>query len=203
MAPGDVYDRMESLARGERPRPRLLRQRILELVILVFTIFLLGYLLYAAQFSGDVRWFLGCALITVLALYAWFTVSRSTSEPAPLASRPAAARARFGTLASLTGVVHRANQGLPYSQVALSSRAREAFEERVRLARGLTPEAMRGLERDLDALRAALRDPSLADFVHLASNEPDERYRWVYASRAKEGFEVSLHRILDRMEEWR
>ncbi len=203
MAAGDVYDRMESIARGERPGPRLLRQRILELVILILTIFLLGYLLYAAQFSGEVRWLLGCALITVLALYAWFTVSRSTAEPAPLTSRPAAARTRFGALASLAGVVHRANQGLPYSQVAVSSRAREAFEERVRLARGLTPEAMRGLERDRDALRGTIHDPYLADFVHLASNEPDERYRWVYASRDGDGFEVSLQRILDRMEEWR
>ncbi len=203
MPPGDVYARMEQMARGEGSRFVPLRQRLIEIVIVVAGIFLLGYLLYAAQFSGGVRWFLGTALIAVLALYAWFMVSRSTAEPAPLSLRRATVRTRFGDLASLTAVVRRANQGLPYSQVAVSSRARDAFGERVRLARGLTPEGLRGFEADGAGLQAALRDPELADFVRLNTTEPDERYRWVRTARTGKGFRVALVRILDRMEAWR
>jgi hypothetical protein len=203
MGAGDAFDRMEQAARGESRRFVPLRQRFVEVVILVSMIFILGYLLYAAQFSGGVRWFLGCSLIAVLALYAWYTVSRSTAEPAPLSARRAAARPRYGDLATLTGVVHRANQGLPYSQVAVSSRAREAFEEQVRLARGLTPEGMHALERDPVGLQAAFHDAVLEEFVHLDSTEPDERYRWVWAARAAGGFEGAFGRILDRMEGWR
>lgn len=203
MAQADIYTRMEAAARGEGSRFIPLRQRIVEILILVIAIFLLGYLLYSAQFSGAVRWFLGTALIAVLALYAWYTVSRSTAEPAPLTERRAAARTRFGDLAALTAVIRRANQGLPYSQAAVSSRAREAFGERVRLARGLTPDGLRGFASDPAGLRAAFHDAALADFLYLASSEPDERYRWVRAAKAGEGFEPSLHRILDRMEAWR
>ncbi len=203
MAGGDAYARMENLARGEGSRFIPLRQRLVEILILVIAIFLLGYLLYTAQFSGAVRWFLGTALITILALYAWYTVSRSTAEPAPLTERRTAARARFGELAALTAVVRRANQGLPYSQVAVSSRAREAFGERLRLARGLTPEALRGFTADSPGLVAAVHDAALADFVYLASSESDERYRWVRSARAGEGFEVAIGKILERMEAWR
>ncbi len=202
MPPADLYARMEQAARGGS-RAVMFRQRLLEIGILVSGIFLLGYLLYTAQFSGAVRWFLGTALITVLALYAWYAVSRSTAEPAPLVERRAAARTRFGNLASLTAVVRRANQGLPYSQVAVSSRARDAFGERMRLARGLTPEGLRGFETDSIGLAATLRDRELADFVYLGSSEADERYRWVRTARAGDGFRVALVRILDRMEGWR
>lgn len=194
---------MERIARKEVPGPVALRGRVLEIAILIVAIFILGYLLYTAQFSGTVRWMLGFGIIAVLALYAWYAVSRNAAEPVPLAPRRAAARNRYGELAALTGMVHRAYQGLPYSQVAVSSRAREAFEERVRLARGLSHEAMRGLEWNRAALLAALHDTVLSDFVHLASTDPDERYRWVWAARADEGFEIALKRVLDRMEGWR
>lgn len=203
MPSGDVYARMERVARGEGSRFVPLRQRLVEIVILFAGMFILGYMLYTSQFSGLVRWFLGTALIAALALYAWYMVSRSTADPAPLSSRRVAPRTRFGDLASLTAVVRRANQGLPYSQAAVSSRARDAFGERVRLARGLTPEGLRGFEADAAGLEAALHDSELADFVHLSTTEPDERYRWVRAARAGGGFRVALIRILDRMEAWR
>lgn len=203
MSAGTVYDRMEVIARQGGPRFRPFRERLIEIAILSGSVFLLGYLLYAAQFSGAVRWSLGSALIAVVALYAWYAVSRETEEPPPLEQDHAPAKTRFGELAQLTAVVHRASQGLPYSQVSVSSRAREAFEEHVRLARGLTPEAMRALERDAPALRAALRDGALADFVHMASTETDERYRWVQSVAHRPGFNAALTKILDRMEAWR
>ncbi len=203
MSGGGVYARMEAMARESSVRPVLLRQRIIEATIILASAFLLAYLLYAAQFSGSVRWFLGSALIAALAVYAWYTVARGAAEVAPLAEAAAPARTQHGELARLTAVVYRANQGLPYSQVALSSRARDAFEERMRLARGLTPAGMRSLERDEEALGVACRDPELADFVYLPTAETDDRYRWVSEVRGGSGFRVALEKVLDRMEEWR
>ena len=66
MPRGTVYDRMESEILG-RGGFRPLRQRLVEAALIVAIIFLLGYLLYAAQFSGTVRWFLGFALIAAIA----------------------------------------------------------------------------------------------------------------------------------------
>ncbi len=201
--PEDVYARMERQIRRGDDTFRPLRQRLLEIVLIVAAIFLLGYLLYAAQFSGTVRWFLGVAVLTLVALYAWHVVAGSTAEPGPMVKPQRPLRARVGDLAYLTAVVRRANQGLTYSQVAVSSRARDAFEERARLARGLTPEAMHAMERDLVTLNATFGDASLADFLHLPTADSDARYRWVRDARIGRGFEIELDRILEKMEEWR
>ena len=200
---GDAYARMEEMARRGGTPVRPLRQRLVEVVLLAASVFLLGYLLFAAQFSGTVRWFLGVAVLALVSLYAWHIVARGTGEPGPMAKPQAPLRAQVGDLSYMTAVVHRASQGLTYSQVAVSSRARDAFEERTRLARGLSPEAMRALERDPDALRAAFADPVLADFLHLESADSDARYRWVRDARARGGFEIEFDRILDMMEAWR
>ncbi len=198
----DVYSRMEELAtRGRDVKP--LRQRLVEAALLVLGVFLLGYLLYAAQFSGTVRWFLGFALIAAVAAYAWHLVARGTAEPAPLVRPAALARGRAGELETFTLVVRRANQGLPYSQVAVSSRAREAFEERTRLARGLSLDGVRRLEREPAGLRAVFHDPVLEEFLYLPSLELDARYRWVEAVRERGRFDDEFMRILDRMEGWR
>ena len=200
---GDAYARMEEMARRGGTPVRPLRQRLVEVVLLAASVFLLGYLLFAAQFSGTVRWFLGVAVLALVSLYAWHIVARGTGEPGPMAKPQAPLRAQVGDLSYMTAVVHRASQGLTYSQVAVSSRARDAFEERTRLARGLSPEAMRALERDPAALRAAFADPALADFLHLESADSDARYRWVRDARARGGFEIEFDRILDMMEAWR
>ncbi len=199
---GDVYERMEMLARGMPPQ-RALRQRLIEVVLIVASVFLLAYLLYAAQFSGTVRWLLGFTVIAAVALYAFYAVSQGTGEPAPLA-RPSALRGgRSGELENFTLVVRRADMGLPYSQAFVSSRARDAFAERVRLARGLSADGMRRLEHDAAGLHAAFRDPVLEDFLFLASAESDARYRWLDEAKARQGYHGELIRVLDRMEGWR
>ncbi len=197
------YERMERMARGELPHRSPFLQRALEVFFIVASMLLLGYLLYAAQFSGTLRWFLGFAVIAVVSLYAWYTVAARTEELAPMVPRAPRPSVRFGELAVFTAMVRRANQGLPYSQTAVASRAREAFEERARLARGLTPDEMRGLERDEEGLQAALRDAALADFMYLPASEEDARQRWVRAARSRDGFTTSFGRILGRMEAWR
>ncbi len=163
----------------------------------------LAVVLYAVHVSGLIRWILGSLIVALLAAYAWVTVTRLTSDPPTLA--PAAPRENLqtGDLASLGAMARRANAGLPYSQVAVSSRAREAFAQRVALARGLTMDAVRDLERDPDALRATVHDPLLEDFLFLRSSDHDERYRWVRETRDHGGFEAALREVLDHMEAWR
>lgn len=198
----DIYARMEYAIRGTGPTPPL-RQRLLEAVLLVLLIFILGYLLYVAQFSGTVRWFLGFAVIAAIAGFAWSFVARRTAEPAPLlrpADRP---RIRSGELRAFEAVVRRANQGLTYSQVAVTTRARDAFAERTRLARGMSPEAMRRLERDPAALEATFHDAVLADFLFLPNLDTEQRYRWVWQARRRGRFDVAFDDVLNRMEAWR
>jgi hypothetical protein len=202
MPGSNVYERMEYELRG-RVGPAPMRQRMVEAVLLVLLIFILGYLLYVAQFSGTVRWFLGFAVIAAIAGFAWSYVARRTAEPAPLLRPAERPRIRTGELRAFEAVVRRANQGLTYSQVAVTSRARDAFAERTRLARGMSPEAMRHMERDPAALRATYRDAALEDFLFLPSSDTEQRYRWVWQARRRGRFDVEFHDILDRMEAWR
>lgn len=192
---------MEDEILGRRRRPIFLR--VIEAALIVLTMFLFAYLLYAAQFSGSVRWFLGFVFIASVAAYAWFYVSRRTAEPSPLVTSPPRPKLRTGELWIFTAMVHRAYEGLSYSQAAVSTRAREAFAERTRLARGLSPTAMRYLELDARGLAATYRDPVLADFLYLRAWDTEERYRWVRDAQSRGGFRASLDQVLDRMEAWR
>ena len=195
-------DRRASLDREDIPAGDL-RTRLVEVALVVVSFFTLAFLLYASQFSGTVRWFLGIIAIAAVAVYAWRRVSAGTREPPPLVPPPPLARAHAGELEAFMLMVRRAIQGLPYSQASVSSRAREAFEERVRLARGLSYEGMRALERDAATLEALLHEPRLADFLYVPSWDAGARFRWVEEARAQGGFDVELTRILDRMEAWR
>ena len=170
--------------------------------MLVASVLLLIVLAYPG-FGGTVRWSLGAVIIAGLAAYAWIGVMRVTSEPPLLVPSAGGTRLRTGELASLGAAVHRANGGLPYSQVAVSSRVREAFAQRLAHTAGLSPEDMHDLEHDLERLSAILHDPALADFLFLRSSEYDERYRWVREARDRGGFDSALRDVLDHMEAWR
>lgn len=197
-----VYTRMEdSLLRGSREK--LLRTTLVEASLIIGFTFLLGFLLFAAQFSGNIRWSLGIAIIGVLAIAVWLDVNRHTAEPRPLIKPMAAVRPRTGELVAFTSTVRRAQEGLTYSQVTVSSRARDAFAEHLRLVRGLSPEAMRRFQADPWALQQAFHDPVLESFLYLASPDSDERYRWVVECRSRGGFESSLNEVLKHMEAWR
>ncbi len=196
-------DVLEARARGEVRRSGRLGLLFAESALIVATFLLVGILLYQAQFSGAVRWFLGFLLLAGVAFVAWLQVSSGTREPAPLVSPAALGELRTGDLASLTSVVRRAKGGLPYSQLVVSSRARDAFAERARLALGLPPEAMRALEADFAALRSRVHDEVLEDLLYLKTSDPDARYRWVREARGRGGFGTSMERVLDHMEAWR
>ena len=175
----------------------------LESVIIVSLVFLLGFLLYAAQFSGSVRWALGFVIIAVLSAYAWTSVASRTSEPRPLVKPAPIARVRTGELTTLAATARRADAGLTYSQVSISARARDAFSEHLRLVRGLSPDALRRLQADPVALGRAFHDPLLEDFLFLATPDTEERYRWVHRARSLGGFTIAFNEVLGRMEAWR
>lgn len=198
----DYYSRMEDEIQG-RARRRPLRMIGLEAVVIVGLVFLLGYLLYIAQFSGAVRWALGFAVIAALSIYVWMSVAKRTSNPRPLLKPPPVGRARTGELTALAATVRRANAGLTYSQVSVSSRARDAFAEHLRLVRGLSPDAMRRFQADPAALQRSFHDELLEDFLFLATPDSDERYRWVQRTRSLGGFTDAFNKVLDHMEAWR
>lgn len=198
-----LTDELEARARGEIPRPGRFALRIVEAALIVASCLLVGILLYEAQFSGTVRWLLGFALVVAIVLWAWSRVSRGTEEPAPLAPPLPAGAVRTGELAALTAAARRAEEGLEYSQLLVSSRARDAFAERARLALGLSPEAVRAMASDPAVLRLRIHDGALEALLFRGGTGPAERYRWVRAARAGDGFSPSLEEVLDRMEAWR
>lgn len=199
----DLYERMEVEARTEVHAPRTAFMLFGEAGIIFLGFLMLGYVLYAAQFSGLVRWSLGFTIVAVLAFYAFTRISRVTVEPAPLVTRTREGAPLQGELGYFTSVMRRAEGGLAYSQVLASSRARDAFLERTRLARGLSPEGMRALAASPAELRDTVHDDLLADFLYLPSQDLEARYRWVREVREGGGFDASFRKVLDRMEAWR
>ncbi|HEX9341829.1 MAG TPA: hypothetical protein VF992_11770 [Thermoplasmata archaeon] len=162
-----------------------------------------GVLLYEAQFSSSMQWLLGVGFLAAFALFAWGLILRRTAEPAPLVGPSTPGTIREGELGALAAAVRRASRGMAYSQVLVASRARAAFVERVRLALGLSPEAIREAQRDPEALHRILHDEVLEDFVHLRVGDLEDRYRWVVEARGRRGFGPDFLGVLRRMEAWR
>ena len=163
----------------------------------------LGLLLYYAQYSGSVQWGLGLVFLGVIAFLAWRQVLRGTAEPGPLVGPVAPETIRTGELDALSGSMQRAARGLRYSQVLVTSRARTAFLEHVRLTLGLSPEGLRRLQRDPEALRRTVGDERLAEFLHIRVGDLEERFEWVLQARARGGFSREFREVLSHMEEWR
>jgi hypothetical protein len=198
-----IYKALEAQARGQVRRGSRFGLVLAESVLIVSSFLMLGLLLYSAQFSGAVRWFLSFILLATVAIVAWIHVSSGTAEPVPLESPASRGRIRTGELTSFAAVMRRANQGLSYSQVVVASRARDVFAERARLALGIQPDAMRSIEADAASLRARVHDEVIEDLLYLPTSDPDERHRWVRQARARGGFLASMERVLDHMEAWR
>lgn len=192
--PSDAY-------MGERIRVRGITAPGALLLFVAFAI--VGLLLYFAQFSGAVRWLVALILVAALAGVGWDQVSRRTRPLAPLAAPLGNGPSRDGELAAVAAAVRRADGGLVYSQVEVASRARTVFLERVRLSRSLTPDRMRDVQRDRAALDRLIGDPDLAAFLHLRTQDMDERYAWVLDAQDGGGFRARFRDILARMEAWR
>jgi hypothetical protein len=183
----------------DRPVFKPLRGAGLPLLALV----VLAILLYESQFSGALQWTLGLVGLGVLAAAAWRRVLRGTAEPDPLVGLPGRASVTSGDIETFSRAARRAARGLPFSQVVVSSRARSAFLEHLRLTLGLSPEAVRAIETDPAVLRRTVGDEVLEEFLHLQARSLDEQYSWVLRVRARGGFAREFRDVLDRMEAWR
>jgi hypothetical protein len=184
-------------------RDRLAGLSFSGIALVVMAAAVLALLLYYAQFSGSLQWILGLAFLGVLAAFAWRQVLRGTSEPAPLVLPAPPEAYEPGDLDALAASVRRAARGLRYSQVIVTSRARSAFLDHARLSLGMTPEAMREVQRDREALRRLFGDNVLPEFLHIRDGDLEERYSWVLRARERGGFTREFGEVLARMEAWR
>ena len=199
MRPRAFLFRMDAQSADRERSSRSISAAIMVLAAAV----VLGLLLYYAQYSGSVQWVLGLAFVGLIAFLAWRQVLRGTAEPGPLVGPVAPETIRTGELDALSGSMERAARGLRYSQVLVTSRARTAFLEHVRLTLGLSPEGLRRLQRDPEALRRTVGDERLAEFLHIRVGDLEERFEWVLQARARGGFSREFREVLSRMEEWR
>src|SRR3972149_1245459 len=130
------------------PRPPSRRRRALTtasagILVAGLGFVVLAYLLSTSGFTGAIRWSLGIALLAIVSGIAWSRVSRQAREPAPLLRGPPGKARGEGALRELADAGGRAREGLEFSQVTVAQRARDAFAERVRLARGLSAGRLR------------------------------------------------------------
>jgi hypothetical protein len=198
--PSGVVARTTALS---SPRERIARLSFSAVALITAALVVLVLLLYYAQFSGSLQWVLGLGFLGILAGVAWRQVFRGTSEPAPLVVPPPPEAYEPGELDTVASSVRRAARGLRYSQVLVTSRARTAFVDHVRLSLGMAPEAMRELQRDPAALRRLFGDNVLAEFLHIRIGDLEERYAWVLRARERGGFTRQFADVLARMEAWR
>lgn len=200
MRPSGVVSTTTALSTS---RDRIARLSFSGVALITAAAVVLVLLLYYAQFSGSLQWVLGLAFVGILAGLAWRQVFRGTSEPAPLVVPPPPEAYEPGELDSVAASVRRAARGLRYSQVIVTSRARVAFLDHVRLSLGMAPEAMRDLQKDPEALRRLFGDELLADFLHIRVGDLEERYAWVLRAREHGGFTRQFREVLAHMEAWR
>jgi hypothetical protein len=169
----------------------------------LMSVVVLAILLYESQFSGTLQWTVGLVGLGFLAAAAWRRVLRGTAEPDPLVGLPGQPTVHSGEIESFARAARRAARGLPYSQVVVSSRARSAFLEHLRLALSLSPDAVRAMETDPNVLRRTVGDEVLEEFLHLQARSLEEQYGWVLRVRARGDFAREFRDVLDRMEAWR
>ena len=219
--PADAVARKDSwkkeIRRGPRPgdaapytQDDLLRDRIVmntfgtSIVFVGALAFIIVLaLVFYAQYSGAVRWFLSILVLAVVAYAVARFVGTRARDPRPLVPGGVAERRASGALWTLATTLDRASGGLKYSQVMFSVRMKDAFLERVRISRGLTREDVDRARSGPQALMALIGDPELTVFV--LESERNGRH-WPALLRAlptRPGFRGDVDRILAKMEAWR
>jgi hypothetical protein len=171
--------------------------------LLVVLALVLGLLVYEARSSVSIEWAIGLVGLGILSAIALRRVLRGTTDPDPLVGPTSPGSIQDGEIAAVSQSARRASRGLRFSQVVLTSRVRAAFLERMRLALGLSSDAIRAVEADPTALRRLVRDPVLSEFLHLPTGSLEDRTGWVVRARARSGFAREFRDVLDRMEVWR
>ena len=160
-------------------------------------------LVFYAQYSGAVRWLLAVVLLATAAFVMARYVASRVRDPRPLHAGALVERRAPGDLRSLATTFDRASAGLKYSQIMFDVRMKDAFLERVRIARNLSPEDVDRLRADPEALMRVVGDRELALFV--LEGERNGRH-WPALLRvlpARRGYAAETERVLAKMEAWR
>lgn len=188
--------------RGRLGSPSAVTRAPIRAAAVLAVAVVLGYAFYSFQFSGSAQWALGVAVVGVLGVLGTYLVVRGTRSPDSFEPRADRREIHEGALTSLAGTVERAERGLGFSRDLIIVRVRDAFSERIRLVRGLSPETMRALEGDEAALRDVVRDEFLVAFLR-ATRDREARAAWATASSREPGLGIALRHLMDRAEGWR
>ena len=168
-----------------------------------FGVLILAAAVFYAQYSGAVRWVLATMVLAAAAYLVVRIVGARAHDPRAFRVEPPTERQATGDLRNLSTTLDRAAAGLKYSQVMFAARMKDAFLEKVRVARGLPREAMDRAREDPERLLALVGDREVV--VFLLESERNHRH-WPALLRhlpTRRGFAREADRMLARMEAWR
>ena len=168
-----------------------------------FGILIIGATVFYAQYSNAVRWLLGIVILAGASYLLVRFIGTRARDPRPLQPATRVERRAAGDLQSLTRTLDRANAGLKFSQVVVAGRMKDAFLEKVRVARGLSPAEIEGLRSNPSALMGIVGDRDLV--VFLLESERNHRH-WPALLQhlpVRTGFATHTDRMLAKMEAWR
>jgi len=158
---------------------------------------------FYAQYSGAVRWLLAIVLLATAAYGIVRFVGARARDPRPLETAGSVERRAAGDLRTLARTLDRASSGMKYSQVVVAARMKDAFLEKVRVARGLGARDLERVRSDPEGLMALVGDRELV--VFLLESERNHRH-WPALLQhlpTRRGFAGEVDRVLAKMEAWR
>jgi hypothetical protein len=158
---------------------------------------------FYAQYSGAVRWLLAIVLLAVASYGIVRFVGARARDPRPLETAGFVERRAAGDLRSLAKTLERASSGMKYSQVVVAARMKDAFLEKVRVARGLGAGELERVRSDPEGLMALVGDRELV--VFLLESERNHRH-WPALLQhlpTRREFAGEVDRIPGKMEAWR
>lgn len=156
-----------------------------------------------SQFGGADARFPAVVLLSLAVILVVRYVAARSRDPPPLETGRVVHRLAPGELKRLATTLDRASSGLPYSQVVFLDRMAQAFLEKVRITRGLTPEDIEEAVARPKALAALLGDKELAAFVrrNRANGHPEQAV--ALRPEPQSSFVADVERTLAKMEAWR
>ena len=182
-----------------------------SLVVVAYVIFasclIVGPFALYAVYSGAMRWIITLILVSFAGIFAAKVLYPLGEASKGRGGGESASRGKDG-YAALKEMAERAEGGFAYSQKALNERIADAFLEKLRVKRGLQPQAVFRLSEDRQRLFAACGDGELADFVvesKTAMTEKTEKHGlFGRKGMAKDGaaYKARAQRMIAKIEAW-
>lgn len=160
-------------------------------------------LIVHSQFGGVDARFPAVVLLSLAVVLVVRYVAARSRDPPPLEVGRVVHRLAPGELKRLATTLDRASSGLPYSQVVFLDRMAQAFLEKVRIIRGLTPEDVEKAVANPKDLLALLGDRELASFVRENRANGHPEHAVARRPEPQASFVHDVERTLAKMEAWR